>query len=83
MAEEGRMGDLGSHSWAAAVVGCHYMLDYCCCILDYTESDPGSGSGSDVDIGVGSDVGDRPAACICLLHPSCISRCRAIVALAE
>lgn len=77
------MDDLGSHSWAVVAVGCHYTLDCCCCTLDYTEPDPGSGSGPGVDIAVGSDVGDRPAACICLLHPSCISECRAIVALIE
>lgn len=70
------MDDPGSHSWAAAAAGCHCMLDYCCCIPDYTEPGSGSrldsGSGPDADIAVDS-AGDRPAAGICLLHPSCIS----------
>lgn len=77
MAEEGRTDDPGSHSWAAAAaVDCHYTLEcsrccYCCRILDYTE--PDSGSGPDVDTAVGSAAGDRPAARICLLHPSYMS----------
>lgn len=89
MAEEDRMDAPGTHSWAAAAAD---TLDcsrccYCCCIPDYAEPDSGSrldsGSGSAVDIVVDSDAGGRPAACICLLHPSCISNSTAAVALAE
>lgn len=93
MAEEDRMDAPGTHSLAAAaVVDCHYTLDcsrccYCCCIPDYAEPDSGSrldsGSGSAVDIVVDFDAGGRPAACICLLHPSCISNSTAAVSLAE